>query len=143
MRNEKGLTLLEVLASLSIFLIIIGVIYGVLFSVISNYKNLSSKNNLGQEANLIITTIKSYHQENPQYKLSIDSSANKAYIGEDSASIPLVPDDLSIDLKAGPNSYQAFEGELTIDSEKPLFIYIKLFDKSGQEYELETVINKY
>ncbi|RID88164.1 prepilin-type N-terminal cleavage/methylation domain-containing protein [Peribacillus asahii] len=61
--QQSGLTLIEVLAALTISALVIGIVYGVFtYSVQSNNKT-QSHINLRQEANLIITEMRKRHQE--------------------------------------------------------------------------------
>ncbi|MEH6947675.1 prepilin-type N-terminal cleavage/methylation domain-containing protein [Bacillus sp. JJ634] len=61
--QQSGLTLIEVLAALTISALLIGLVYGVFtYSVQSNNKT-QSHINLRQEANLIITEMRKRHQE--------------------------------------------------------------------------------
>lgn len=77
MKKENGLTLIEVLATLTILFIISSVIYSVFFSVNKNYIKISQTNNIDQQANLIFSTIKSYHTKNVIYELQyVDNTAN-------------------------------------------------------------------
>jgi prepilin-type N-terminal cleavage/methylation domain-containing protein len=146
MKNEKGITLIELLAAISILVIISSLIYGVLIGVNKNYNQLSSKTNLNQEANIILATLKNYHIKdqyhdvNGKYMISYNATAQKAYIGTTKANIPLQKDNLKIELKIDNIE---FTGEKSIPSSRPLNIYIKLLDPKGQFYEIETSIKRY
>ncbi|MFJ7727117.1 PilW family protein [Neobacillus sp. NPDC097160] len=150
MKNQNGITLIELLAAVSILLIISSVVYGILISSNKNYKNISEKVNLNQEANLLLATIRNYHQKEALhtfdangkeiYKLKYDSTTKKAYIGVSSPTTELQKEGLNIILKIDGSE---FSGEKTIYTADPLYIYIKLYNQQGQSYEIETVIKQY
>lgn len=146
MKNENGITLIELLAAISILVIISSLIYGVLIGVNKNYNQLSSKSNLNQEANIILATLKNYHIKDQYhavdgtYKISYNAIEKKAYIGTTTANIPLQKDNLKIELKIDNTG---FTDEKSIPSSKPLTIYIKLIEPNGQFYEIETIIKRY
>ncbi|MGJ7912310.1 prepilin-type N-terminal cleavage/methylation domain-containing protein [Neobacillus sp. LXY-1] len=150
MKNQKGLTLVELLAAITILLLISSVIFGVLINSNKNYKSLTEKINLNQEANLLLATIRNYHQKqslhsfdsnnNEIYKLKYDPTTKKAYIGTSSATIPLQKDNVDIIIKIDDVE---ISGEQTIYPDDPLYIYIKLYNQQGQSYEIETVIKQY
>jgi len=150
MKNQKGITLIELLAAVSILLIISSIIYGVLISSNKNYKNISETVNLNQEANLILATIRNYHQKEVHhtydvngkeiYKLMYDSTAKKAYIGASSPTTPLQKEGLNIIIKIDGSE---LSGDKPIYPADPLYLYIKLYTQQGQSYEIETVIKQY
>lgn len=63
-KNNKGLTLVEVLAALSISIMILGLVTTVLIQSFRNAEISDSHLNLRQEANLIITAISAAHEKN-------------------------------------------------------------------------------
>ncbi|WP_316571847.1 prepilin-type N-terminal cleavage/methylation domain-containing protein [Neobacillus sp. YIM B06451] len=151
MRNEKGITLIELLAGISILLVISSVIFGVLLNSNKNYKNISDKTNLNQEANIILATLKSYHtkqelhsidsNETETYIIKNDPSSRKAYIGKSPTSLtPLQSEGILIDLKLADLE---FTGEKTISPKDPLFVYFKISNKQGQYLEINTIIKQY
>ncbi|SFB16370.1 MULTISPECIES: type II secretion system protein [unclassified Bacillus (in: firmicutes)] len=146
MKNQKGITLIEVLATLAILSLVSTLIYGVFIGSQQNFKRISTKTSLSQEANLIVATIKNYHTKNNKYILSLDSSTQKASIGTTSANIPLHKDKLKILIKydvTGTNTYSVLTGPKEIDSSKPLSLYIKITDQNGDFEEIETIIKRY
>ncbi|WP_423799228.1 PilW family protein [Neobacillus sp. SAB-20_R2A] len=145
MNNQKGMTLVEILAVLTILMIISYIIFSVFFGMNKNYAQISGKTDLQKETNLIISTIRSYHLKNTGYKLSFDSTAKKAFIGDASASNQLNRNDL--DLLTFTITFKGTtytNGDVTIDqTNKPIEITITLKDKEGQTYETTTMIKRY
>jgi tRNA threonylcarbamoyladenosine modification (KEOPS) complex Pcc1 subunit len=140
MKKESGLTLVELLAAITILFIIVSLIYGVFIGINKDYRQISSRVNMEQEANIITNTIKNYHQHQDHYLLSYDPTAKKAFIGGSSANIQLEPDTLDIVIKINNTD---FSGVQSIDSSIPLDISITLVTKQGQSYSTNTIIKRY
>lgn len=146
MKNQKGITLIEVLATLAILSLVSTLIYGVFIGSQQNFHRISTKTSLSQEANLIVATIKNYHTKNDKYILDLNSSTQKASIGTTSANIPLHKDKMKIQIKydiTGTNTYSVLTGPITIESSKPLNLYIKITDTNGDFEEIGTIIKRY
>ncbi|RDU35039.1 hypothetical protein DRW41_19860 [Neobacillus piezotolerans] len=151
MRNEKGITLIELLAGITILMIISSVIYGVLLNSNKNYKNISETVTLNQQANIILATLKSYHTKQELHSIDLsnietyiiknDPASQKAYIGKSSTSLtPLQSEGILIDLKL---DNAEFTGEKTIYPKDPLFVYLKITNKQGKYLEMSTIIKQY
>jgi prepilin-type N-terminal cleavage/methylation domain-containing protein len=70
-RNQYGVTLIEVLATLTILSLLIGLVYGVFINGI-NYSNKAKDTvSIQQEANLILTTLKELHETNSTYTVEV------------------------------------------------------------------------
>lgn len=142
MRDEKGVTLIELLAALTILAIISSIIYGVFFNVNKNYYQISGKSALQQEANTIISTIKSYHQRQNSYQIKYDSSSKKAFIGVggNTPTTPLGSPNFNIELVTDiPPSNNI----ININTSKSLNITITLTNKQGTSYKTNTIIKRY
>jgi prepilin-type N-terminal cleavage/methylation domain-containing protein len=76
--NERGLTIIELIATIAIFSIILLLITNVVISSITihdkSYENLQ----LGQKANIIITELRSIHETNDTYTIRINASGKIA-----------------------------------------------------------------
>ncbi|WP_284036116.1 prepilin-type N-terminal cleavage/methylation domain-containing protein [Neobacillus sp. 114] len=154
MKDEKGITLIELLVALSILVIISSLLYGALVDVNKNYRQISERNSLRQDANRILATLTNYHQKKTlhyvdpatnkeTYKIKYDPSSQTAYIGQSSANIPLADSGQKIELKVGQPNYQEIPNEQTIDPYKPLYVNFKLIDNTGISYEINTIIKQY
>ncbi|NKE06379.1 MULTISPECIES: PilW family protein [Mesobacillus] len=142
MNNEKGLSLVELLAAIAILFIVSGIIYGVFFTFNNNYDRISHKNSMDQAANLILTTIKQYHQKNESYWIKYDASSKKSYIGVTTADNLVGDTDYSMDLKVGYPTPITISNT-KIDAKQPLTIQLLLTDQKGQTYEIETTVKRY
>ncbi|CAM3941357.1 PilW family protein [Mesobacillus thioparans] len=144
MKNQNGLTLVELLAALTILFIISAVIYSIFFSYNRNYNQISQKNNLAQNANIILATIKNYHLNNDQYFINYDNDNYKLFIGESTPASKLLNEgDIKVVIEAGVTQPSVFKGEMSIITKQPLTLKLKLFNKQGQTYEVETILKRY
>jgi len=143
MKNERGLTLVELLAAITILFIISALIYGVFFGFNKNYSQISSKNSMDQAANIILATIKQHHLKYDQYKISYDETKKTAYIGEKAADKLVGDARYNLHIEIGYPDAVAISGSKNIDSSLPLSIQLTLNDKTGQTYEVKTIIKRY
>lgn len=144
MKNQNGLTLIELLATIAIFATVSTLIFGVLLNSQNNYETLSTKNSLSQEANLAITLLKSYHREGQEFSIEYDDTTKKAFIVKGTDVVPLVSDPYSVSIKAGFGQYQDFTSPFIVnDFKQPLFIWLQLYEQSGKSYEIDTTIYSY
>lgn len=143
MKDERGFTLYELLAAISILFVASALIYGVFIGFNKNYNQISEKNNMDQAANLIISTIKQYHLKYDEYVIDYNSSEQSAEIGVNSSKQILGDARFSLQIKADFPEPKPFTGEKVIYSKSPLSIHLILTDKTGQTYEIETMIKRY
>lgn len=72
-KNERGLTLVEVLAS-TVILTLVSILLWNIFSQGTNYsKKAVSKNQIQQEVNIIISSLNSIHKRSTQYSVTVNS----------------------------------------------------------------------
>ena len=143
MKNERGLTLVELLAAITILFIISAIIYSVFLGFNKNYSQISEKNNMDQTANLILATVKQHHLKYDQYKISYDDTKKTAYIGEKVADNLVGDARYELQLEIGYPDAVAISGSKNIDSSLPLSIHLTLKDKTGQTYEVKTIIKRF
>lgn len=86
-QNEKGITLIELLATLVLFGIFSTIIWAFFFQSTQANNSELTKNELQQEANLIISTLQEVHKKSSSYKvilsedsLEVDSDTVGTYI---------------------------------------------------------------
>jgi prepilin-type N-terminal cleavage/methylation domain-containing protein len=77
-RDQRGVTLIELLVTLMILSSIGGIIWSVFFQGSKFTQNSISKNTTQQEANILITTLKRIHQTSKNY--TVNSSACKVTV---------------------------------------------------------------
>lgn len=143
MKDERGFTLYELIAAISILMVASALIYGVFFGFIKNYNQISAKNNLDQEANVIIATIKQYHLKHDEYIIDYNAATQSTQIGVKTSEQILGDARYSLQIKAGITEPESFTGEKVINSNSPISIHLILKDETGQTHEMETMIKRY
>ncbi|ESU30778.1 hypothetical protein G3A_20350 [Bacillus sp. 17376] len=143
MKDQRGFTLYELLAALSILMIASALIYGVFFGFNKNYNQISAKNNMDQTANLIIATIKQYHLKYDEYIIDYNTAEQSAQIGVNTSEQILGDSRYTLQIIAGSPEPEPFTGKKVIYSNSPLSIQLILRDNTGQTYEIETMIKRY
>jgi prepilin-type N-terminal cleavage/methylation domain-containing protein len=86
-KNQRGLTVIELLVAISIGTLVLIIAFNVLNILLNSYKNNVVKSNLQQEANIIMTTMTNLFQQTNQYtiemtnndKLNISSKQNQLF----------------------------------------------------------------
>ncbi|WP_099352102.1 prepilin-type N-terminal cleavage/methylation domain-containing protein [Fredinandcohnia onubensis] len=145
LKQNKGITLIELLASLAILTIFIALLSGVLINSM-NYFDLNKKKiSLSQEANQILANITNIHQDTAEYTLTaINSGTGNKQIKVNETVISHPDLDIEI-LNAGQTDYQVFHSSLVVETSNPLFIEIKITDTENTQnsFTLRTVINRY
>jgi prepilin-type N-terminal cleavage/methylation domain-containing protein len=76
MRDERGLTLVEVLATLTILSIISIIIWSIFFQGLNFSKKATSKNAMIQESNIIISNLTSIHRGEYKYEITSTGTNN-------------------------------------------------------------------
>ncbi|MFF2794323.1 type II secretion system protein [Lysinibacillus xylanilyticus] len=72
-KNERGLTLVEVLATLIIFSLVFILVWSIFFQGTNYSKKAVSKNQMQQEANVIISSLNSIHKRSTEYSVTSNS----------------------------------------------------------------------
>lgn len=132
--NEKGITLVELLAALALFGIISVLIWNFFFQALSFNDREVTKNQLQQEANLIINTIQQLHTKstitsitNTNNTLTVNYGVDKhedfdkkniLYILEPSTIIPSKEFKFKLTLKSSTNDAVKFQVETTFSKLK-------------------------
>ena len=135
MHNERGLTLIELLATLTILSVVSVVIWNVFFQGI-NYSNKAvSQNTIQQESNYLTMKLTKIHQTSKGYKLNNSScKISVEYTTQDGV--------MSNEEFAHPQLCLStdFSGEVNPNSEDlPLTITINEKENTDNEFVLETV----
>jgi prepilin-type N-terminal cleavage/methylation domain-containing protein len=156
--NENGLTLIEVLATIAIFSIIMGLITNVVINSF-NYHDKSYDNlKLGQEANLIITKLRTIHQQNKGYRLKYDTTGNlfidqgegdgEQLLGKETGyryelSAYLADDDSETINYVVQDDGSVLEDEILVKKKSTVFLTIKVIDeKTNKSISLESTLTR-
>ncbi|MCM3692242.1 type II secretion system protein [Neobacillus niacini] len=73
-KDERGLTLIEVIVTLAILSIVSVIIWSVFFQGYKHSQKSISKNSIIQETNLLVTNLKKVHQTSDQYVIDISTN---------------------------------------------------------------------
>jgi prepilin-type N-terminal cleavage/methylation domain-containing protein len=146
MKNQKGLTLIELIAAITIFFIVSSLLFGVYISIQKNYQVQKNQNQIGQDANQIIALIKNYHQKrtsynNYSYRIYYDSASKITYIEDVTSKQPLGSNPQSVSIQYGMN--QNFEREDEVIDYNPMYVKITITSQSGKTYVVDTIISNY
>ncbi|PAE42197.1 prepilin-type N-terminal cleavage/methylation domain-containing protein [Bacillus sp. 7884-1] len=76
MRDERGLTLVEVLATLTILSIVSLIIWSIFFQGINFSKKATSKNVMIQESNIVISNLTTLHRGKNKYEITSTGTNN-------------------------------------------------------------------
>lgn len=79
-RNESGLTLIELLVSLALGSIVLILIYQFFFQGIHFSKVVNDKTLLQQEANNMVSSLTKIHQTSDSYSITFDQNPNATFI---------------------------------------------------------------
>lgn len=142
--NESGMTLIEVLATLTITAIIGSVVYAVFFQTLNSKEKTQSHNELRQEANVVMTQLRTMHDNSESLWYDIDMMYKDQEVPLTTeqyhfleVQITNLADD-SILVHIDHNNPMA-KNEKTLSVTLPLEVYFKMEDDQGNEYELKTV----
>lgn len=70
--NQKGLSLIEVLATLALLSIVSGLVFGVLINSLDIFEHESESNDVKQEANLVSNQLTTFYKMNGNYSAITD-----------------------------------------------------------------------
>lgn len=127
-RNQSGVTLIELLATIVISSLLIGVFYGVFNSSFIFDQKVQSNINLKQEANLIISKLKQLHQGGI-YNLCYDSLITNNNIHFNSINLDNNGTEINLNNKCQ-----------NINPAYPLNVQFTLADNQNNTFDVDTVI---
>lgn len=130
MKNEKGITLVELLAALAIMGIIVVVIASVLTTGTTSANKTATKQQLQQEANLIVEVLRK------EYLKSDNHTFNLTVIEDNDVKTLLVDEEVV------SRGYTYSYTPDTIDPKIDTKFKMTIMDNSGQFYEIDTSFSK-
>ncbi|MEA3321052.1 MAG: prepilin-type N-terminal cleavage/methylation domain-containing protein [Bacillota bacterium] len=153
-QNERGLTLIELLATIAIGAIVIGLATSVFVSAAKQNKTTYEHNALRQEANLIITKLRQIHQEpdsnEEPYSYSLCYESNKKIYLDTTLTNSLGNENYKFKNVEFINAIETADSYKTIDSTNdcinsvdiysPLLVKFTLVNDHGQEFNMNTAI---
>ncbi|APZ48434.1 hypothetical protein BW721_01280 [Jeotgalibaca sp. PTS2502] len=144
--NEKGITLVELLAALSLFAIVSALVMTVLFNVFRNSENISDNAQLRQDANLLVSTLRSHYNqddlEEDKFEVSLENG-NILLIDGQEVNSSMTSSIAELKLENGENSISAANDSMIVKADgTPLSIDLTLKNEAGQTYSISTTIEK-
>ena len=137
--NEKGITLVELLAALVLFAIVSALVMTVLFNVFQNSENISDNAQLRQDANLLISALRSNYNQG-DFKVGLNGSKS-LLIDEQEVNSSMTSSIDELELINGGNSISAVNESMDVTADgTPLSIDLKLKNEAGQTYSISTKI---
>lgn len=143
LKNESGLTLIELLATIVIGSIVLILATSVMVSATKQNKIVYEHNSLRQEANLIITKLRQIHQEEMEtYTLCFKEDSrlyiNGNLLGNENYSFT------TLEIESGSEKLSSLSTDCleNIKVTEPLLIDFTLTNSSGQELDLNTAIQR-
>lgn len=133
LKGEKGITLIEMMATMVILFVIGGMFYAVLTQTFTNFHTSEEKITVRQEANLIIAQLTNIHQKSEGYTIEMSTDDSFFTTETDSGAI--------IQLGHKDYTYKLVVDGDTLEDIHPIDIDLKLEDNKTQEIEL-TLTNK-
>lgn len=142
MKNEKGITLVELLAALAIMGIIVVVIMSVLSTGASSSERTANRQQLQQEANLIVEQIRASYLENEKSDLINDQFIVRVE-GDELVVTPL--EDENKEILSNGYEYRLSKSseslEILLDRTKPSPFYLEICS-NDQCFEVQTSFSK-
>lgn len=131
-KNERGITLLEVLAALTILGILGALTFSLLTTTVTHTNKTQSHIDLRQEANIILSDLRQTHRNaEEEYTIHTDE-----LIGRNDISFP------EIKIKNEPPNETSILPSAKISPNKHLYVTFTLQDKQNQTFEVDTIIEK-
>ena len=78
MKNQSGITLIEVLATLTILSLLLGIIYSVFFNGLQYSSKAKNTVSIQQEANYLLTLLKEQHEKVNSYTVSVNNESSRS-----------------------------------------------------------------
>ena len=137
LKNETGITLIEVLATLTITAIIGSVVYAVFFQTLHANEKTKAHNELRQEANIVMTQLRTMHEKGD----SIWYSSDMLYKDEEKNN-PLSTENNFHITKVQINDTELVSGDSKLLSSESTFkVAFTIKDHYQNQYELVTVLS--
>jgi prepilin-type N-terminal cleavage/methylation domain-containing protein len=150
--KEDGITLIEVLATITILSIVIVIASRVFFSGFDYSEKANETISLQQEANLIVTNINKFHESGYDYTFELDHNPSASIVkivGKNQSGTNKTVEFSNKDYEYSLYDYSgnmetSFNTIRQVKTTEPLYIKIVIKNKKhpGQIYDVKTIINR-
>jgi Tfp pilus assembly protein PilV len=89
-KDERGLTLIEVLVTLILSMMIFGILFSILTRSVQNFHFIEGHTTIRQEANIVLTELNTVHKKTAAYSLSVDSTTKLLKVTYSDATVTLI-----------------------------------------------------
>lgn len=142
LKNNRGLTLLEVLAVIAIGSIVSILVWSAFNSSVKTYHKTAEHIDLRQEANILIETLSNLHKRKETINIRYDSETKKLYINEDLFNKKNYKIDVFFRGSANEDLFSGSNQITNLQHERLLRLHFHLYDDNGNEYEIQTTISR-
>ena len=141
-QNEKGVTLLELLAALVIFGIFSTILWAFFFQSFQANNTEITKNSLQQEANLIINTLQEVHRKSESYLIVIDADYKSLEITPDSEVGFLFNKSGVLYDITSTNTFESGDRIYPNNLDFPMTLILTSSDNNNLQIKIQTVFSK-
>ncbi|MBE3569591.1 MAG: prepilin-type N-terminal cleavage/methylation domain-containing protein [Bacillales bacterium] len=139
--DQKGVTLIELLAAITLSSIVIAIAFAALFSAINIYKNNMAQARLQQEANIILSNLNQLSEKQDEMTISLSSDSQKLTIAANDHTYTY--DQNHYEITINSNELQP-GGSITFQTAAPIPILLHVQDRnhSNQQVKVETTLER-
>lgn len=140
-QNEKGVTLIELLAALTIFGIFSAIIWAFFFQSFQVNKVEMTKNSLQQEANLIINTLQEVHRNSESYLIVIDDFKTLEITPDSEGSYLFNKSGVLYEISS-TNSFESGDRIYPNNFDFPMTLILTSSENNNLQIKIQTVFSK-
>ena len=141
-QNEKGVTLIELLAAITIFGIFSTIIWAFFFQSFQTNNVEMTKNSLQQEANLIINTLQEVHRKSESYLIVIDADFKTLEITPDSEASYLFNKSGVLYEISSTNSFESGDRIYPNNFDFPMTLILTSSENNNLQIKIQTIFSK-
>lgn len=143
--EQKGVTLIELLAAITLTTIVIAIAFSALFSAIKIYKDNQAQARLQQEADIILSHLNqiSEKQNEITIRLSPDSRTLTIAANDDTYTYTYTYDQNYYEISINSNQLQPGDSvTLKTNTPIPILLYVKDRNLSNQQVKVSTTLER-
>lgn len=138
LKNNRGLTLLEVLAVIAIGSIVSILVWSAFNSSVKTYHKTAEHINLRQEANILIETLSNLHKREEDIVISYNAQKKELEINGQLFNTK----DYQIEASFNNSLFENPINNVNYKNDKVLRVKFKLLDRNGNAYDMQTTISR-
>jgi prepilin-type N-terminal cleavage/methylation domain-containing protein len=139
--DQKGVTLIELLAAITLSSIVIAIAFTALFSAIKMYNNNLAQARLQQEANIILSNLNQLIEKKGEITISLSNDSQKLTIATNDSTYTY--DQNHYDITINSNKLQPGSSiTLQTDTPIPILLYVQDRNLSNQQVKVTTTLER-